>query len=53
MLLLVHENNDRAPLLVVTQKFQQLQEFLVLFNHQLQQQRQKKREIQLMIIMVL
>lgn len=44
MLLFVHENDDRAPLLVVTQKLQQLQELLVLLNHQLQDQRQKRRD---------
>lgn len=43
MLLLVHENDDWAPLLEVTQKLQQLQEFIFLFDHQLHEQRQKRR----------
>ncbi len=41
MLLLVHKDDDRALLLVVTQNLQQLQELLVFINHQLQKQMQK------------
>lgn len=44
MLLFVHKNDDRALLLVVTQNLQQLQELLVLIDHQLQKQMQKEKE---------
>lgn len=45
VLLLVHKDDDRALLLVVAQDLQQLQELLVLFDHQLQERGRGKETL--------